>query len=59
VSATQTVEKGNVLAKLGQFRVTALDAARVRSSRDYRMLTASWIVAPWEHRPTTPQKRAG
>jgi hypothetical protein len=48
------------LAKLGQFHVPALDAARVQKSRDYRMLTSSWIVAPWELNPEPqPRKRAG
>jgi len=48
-----------VLARLGQLHITALEAARVRASRDFRMQTGSWIVAPWENHPTTPHKRAG
>ena len=55
-------KESNVLVALGQLRITTLDAERVSRSRDYRMATSSWIVAPWEHqqRPTpAPRKRAG
>ncbi len=52
--------QSKVLVALGQLRITTLDAERVSRSRDYRMATSSWIVAPWEHRPEpAPRKRAG
>ncbi len=50
---------GKVLARLGQLHITALEAARVQRSRDYRMVTARWILAPWEIEPTHPTKQAG
>jgi hypothetical protein len=49
----------NVLARLGDLRITPFEADRVRRSRDYRMHTAAWILAPWEIRPSAPSKRAG
>lgn len=59
MSASQNVANPvNVLAKLGQLRISSLDAQRVRNSRDYRMLTSSWIVAPWELPTPAPRKRA-
>lgn len=49
----------NVLAKLGQLRITSLEAARVQKSREYRTLTAALIMAPWDAHPMPPQKRVG
>lgn len=59
---SKTNDRAHVLARLGQLRITSLDAARVSNSRDYRMLTSSWIVTPWEHQEApqpAPRKRAG
>ena len=51
------VAKNIPLAKLGQLYITALEAERVSNTRNYRMLTAAWIVAPWELRKPS-HKRA-
>jgi hypothetical protein len=54
------VASKRLLVKLGQLRISAFDAERVSKSRDYRMATSAWIVAPWELRPEpAPHKRAG
>ena len=55
VKTTQNIP----LARLGQLHIPALDKERVLCTRNFRMLTAAWIVAPWDMIPPQPRKRAG